>query len=89
MSAFAEGSRTEMGMNPVAEPARQSAYTGILPYQAIREMVSSGEIKAAESLELSKMIRYSLQASTSALESLRTQWTLAFCPAAEYAFWPK
>jgi len=26
-------------------PGRQAAYTGILPYQAIREMVNNGEIK--------------------------------------------
>ena len=32
-------------------PARQSAYTGILPSQAIREMVGSGEISATEILE--------------------------------------
>jgi dCTP deaminase len=38
-----------MGMNPIAEsPLRQPAYTGILPYQAIREMVFSGEIKVSE-----------------------------------------
>ena len=38
-----------MGMNPIAEsPSRQPAYTGILPYQAIREMVYSGEIKVSE-----------------------------------------
>jgi dCTP deaminase len=38
-----------MGINPIAEsPLRQSAYTGILPYQAIREMVFSGEIKVSE-----------------------------------------
>ena len=32
-------------------PARQAAYTGILPSQAIREMVGSGEISATEILE--------------------------------------
>jgi dCTP deaminase len=32
-------------------PARQAAYTGILPSQAIREMVNSGEIASAEILE--------------------------------------
>jgi dCTP deaminase len=38
-----------MGINPIAEsPSRQPAYTGILPYQAIREMVYSGEIRASE-----------------------------------------
>jgi dCTP deaminase len=38
-----------MGINPIAEsPLRQPAYTGILPYQAIREMVFSGEIKVSE-----------------------------------------
>ncbi len=38
-----------MGINPIAEsPSRQPAYTGILPYQAIREMVYSGEIKVSE-----------------------------------------
>jgi dCTP deaminase len=38
-----------MVTNPIAEsPSRQPAYTGILPYQAIREMVYSGEIKVSE-----------------------------------------
>src|SRR5216683_1774540 len=38
-----------MGINPtVHSPARQATYTGILPYQAIQEMVSSEEIRAAE-----------------------------------------
>ena len=32
-------------------PARQPAYTGILPYQAIKEMVSSREIMSAEILK--------------------------------------
>lgn len=31
-------------------PGRQATYTGILPYQAIREMVNNGEIKPAEIL---------------------------------------
>jgi dCTP deaminase len=39
-------------MNPPAEtPARQAVYTGILPYQAIREMVQNGEIKSAQILK--------------------------------------
>src|SRR3984885_9908801 len=39
-------------MNPPAEtPARQAAYTGILPYQAIQEMVQNGEIKSAQILK--------------------------------------
>jgi dCTP deaminase len=38
-----------MVTNPIVEsPTRQPAYTGILPYQAIREMVYSGEIKVSE-----------------------------------------
>jgi dCTP deaminase len=38
-----------MGINPIAElPGRQPAYTGILPYQAIREMVDSREIGVSE-----------------------------------------
>src|SRR5258707_14485733 len=38
-----------MVTNPIAEsPSRQAAYTGILPDQAIREMVYSGEIKVSE-----------------------------------------
>ena len=37
--------------SPVETPARQAAYTGILPYQAIREMVQSGEIKSAQILK--------------------------------------
>jgi dCTP deaminase len=41
-----------MEMNPPAEtPARQATYTGILPYQAIREMVQNGEIKSAQILK--------------------------------------
>jgi dCTP deaminase len=41
-----------MEMNPPAEPpVRQAAYTGILPYQAIREMVQNGEIKSAQILK--------------------------------------
>ena len=41
-----------MEMNPPAEtPVRQAAYTGILPFQAIREMVQNGEIKSAEILK--------------------------------------
>src|SRR6267154_3967470 len=41
-----------MEMNPPADtPARQAAYTGILPFQAIREMVQNGEIKSAEILK--------------------------------------
>ncbi|HEV7448839.1 MAG TPA: 2'-deoxycytidine 5'-triphosphate deaminase [Steroidobacteraceae bacterium] len=41
-----------MEVNPLVEtPARQSAYTGILPYQAIHEMVNNGEIKSAELLK--------------------------------------
>jgi len=41
-----------METNPPAEtPARQAAYTGILPYQAIREMVQNGEIKSAQILQ--------------------------------------
>jgi dCTP deaminase len=41
-----------MEMNPPAEtPARQAAYTGILPFQAIRDMVQNGEIKSAEILK--------------------------------------
>jgi len=31
-------------------PARQAAYTGILPYQAIQEMVASGEIRSTQIL---------------------------------------
>jgi dCTP deaminase len=31
-------------------PARQPAYTGILPYQAIQEMVANGEIRSAQIL---------------------------------------
>jgi dCTP deaminase len=39
-------------LNAVAEaPVRQAAYTGILPYQAIKEMVQNGEIKSAEILK--------------------------------------
>src|SRR6266404_3346840 len=38
-----------MGINPIVElPGRQPAYTGILPYQAIREMVISREIGVSE-----------------------------------------
>src|ERR1700704_5201574 len=38
-----------MEPNPLVEaPARQAAYTGILPYQAIQEMVNNGEIRSAE-----------------------------------------
>jgi dCTP deaminase len=37
--------------SPVETPARQAAYTGILPYQAIRDMVQSGEIKSAQILK--------------------------------------
>jgi dCTP deaminase len=41
-----------MEINSAAElPVRQAAYTGILPYQAIQEMVKSGEIRAAQILE--------------------------------------
>jgi dCTP deaminase len=41
-----------MEVNSPAElPARQAAYTGILPYQAIQEMVKSGEIRPAQILE--------------------------------------
>jgi dCTP deaminase len=41
-----------MEMNPPADtPTRQAAYTGILPFQAIREMVQNGEIKSAEILK--------------------------------------
>ena len=37
---------------PLGEaPARQAVYTGILPYQAIKEMVSNGEIQAAQILQ--------------------------------------
>jgi len=32
-------------------PARQAVYTGILPFQAIREMVANGEIRSAQILE--------------------------------------
>jgi dCTP deaminase len=40
-----------MEASPLPEsPIRQPAYTGILPAQAIREMVGSGEIKAAQLL---------------------------------------
>ena len=40
-----------MEVNSPAElPARQAAYTGILPYQAIKEMVENGEIKPSEIL---------------------------------------
>jgi dCTP deaminase len=36
-------------MTPSADvPARQPAYTGILPFQAIRDMVQTGEIKPAQ-----------------------------------------
>jgi dCTP deaminase len=39
-------------LNPSAEtPVRQAAYTGILPYQAIRDMVQNGEIKSAQILQ--------------------------------------
>src|SRR6202011_6044576 len=42
----------EIEANSLAEtPGRQPAYTGILPYQAIKEMVSSGEIKSAQILK--------------------------------------
>jgi dCTP deaminase len=34
----------------IEAPGRQAAYTGILPYQAIKEMVHNGEIKSAEIL---------------------------------------
>jgi dCTP deaminase len=37
--------------SPAELPARQAAYTGILPYQAIQEMVKSGEIRPAQILE--------------------------------------
>lgn len=38
-----------MGINPIAEsPVRQPAYTGILPYQAIWEMVNSREISVSQ-----------------------------------------
>jgi dCTP deaminase len=37
------------GMEALA-PARQAAYTGILPYQAIQEMVASGEIRSTQIL---------------------------------------
>ena len=41
-----------MEMNPPPDaPARQAAYTGILPFQAIRDMVQNGEIKSAEILK--------------------------------------
>jgi dCTP deaminase len=41
-----------MEMNPPADtPVRQAAYTGILPFQAIRDMVQNGEIKSAEILK--------------------------------------
>ncbi len=41
-----------MEPSPVAEvSARQTVYTGILPYQAITEMVHSGEIKSTEILQ--------------------------------------
>jgi dCTP deaminase len=35
---------------PAPAPARQAAYTGILPYQAIQEMVANGEIRSAQIL---------------------------------------
>jgi dCTP deaminase len=35
---------------PADVPARQAAYTGILPFQAIQEMVQNGEIKPAQIL---------------------------------------
>src|SRR3984893_4456798 len=42
----------EIEANSLAEtPGRQPAYTGILPYQAIKEMVSSHEIMSAEILK--------------------------------------
>jgi dCTP deaminase len=41
-----------MVMNSQAEaPVRQPAYTGILPYQAIQEMVHNGEIRSTELLK--------------------------------------
>ena len=41
-----------METNPPSDtPPRQAVYTGILPYQAIREMVQGGEIKSAQILK--------------------------------------
>jgi dCTP deaminase len=41
-----------MAVNPIADvPGRQAAYTGILPYQAIKEMVASGDITATAILQ--------------------------------------
>ncbi len=37
--------------SPAEAPVRQAVYTGILPYQAIREMVQNGEIKSAQILK--------------------------------------
>jgi dCTP deaminase len=47
-----EARAMNMEMNPPADtPIRQATYTGILPFQAIREMVQNGEIKSAEILK--------------------------------------
>src|SRR5581483_2178024 len=37
--------------SPAEAPSRQSAYTGILPFQAIQEMVQNGEIRSTEILK--------------------------------------
>ncbi len=69
---------TELNTPPAETPART---TGILPYQAIRDMVQNGEIKSVGILRGSIPTSFSPPASTCGWAISPTRSTRAFCPA--------